>query len=759
MCSGAAFCLAVLLANPRLAGDEVEVIVDSAPVNVGERIIATVHKGERLPLVKTRGAWLSVAVNREIPTLYGWVLESNVRRLIDDSINGDTPAPDLPQLIRIEVEATQANTWTSRPYLCFRLTLTNQGASTLRFRKADVVLEADGIALPSRRPDNISVLFDPEMRVHREPGMLGWLKDTELAPGSEAGGWLCFDLSSVESSMQTPFELSTLDWRLRGRVGKQAINFDLKANEVHALDATLRASAFDPSVHVIEVAARLNILNVGRLAELSASLPDNEAGCLVTLKDSTYLLDRESIRQWFLWAYHRTPEHWLPIAFGPNASGFQQWDPPIPVAVSEEVGTVTILGRRSECAKKLLGYLSSGSVEVQFAAAQALGAHLTQSGVREALIKAAADAEANIRAAAVASLGSRVTGLPASARQSDSADTVAVLKAMRDPEASVRLSAAAAAAEFADDATEAGLLALLADEDADVRAAACRAVGGRTTSAAVPALKQLQSGRNRKLKAAAIEALARIGELTPAAAALAKISSDVAEEGDFAIIAKAKSPEAIPILIRALHDGKSGLAAKTLADLGSREAVQPILDELSIAMYPASLIEALGRLGDDLAIEPIRTALTLQQPKRAPCAVFFVALARLKQPDAVALATAFFNQALDSDDRQYAISTLGKSKLSDFLPLLERHLDDDVTCRAAAAALRDNGSPEALKAVTSRLKSADYRYGTAVLNALTKDRDWLRSAEAKAVFSQAASSPNAETQTTARKIMEAINRR
>lgn len=760
ICSAAAaVCLAVLLASRRLPADEVEVIVESAPVKVGERIVALVRKGERFPLVKSRGAWVSVAVGRDESTVYGWIRESNVRRLIDAGVNDDTPATDSLKLIRIDIEATQANTWTNTPYLCFRLSLTNQGSEPLRFRTADLVLEAGGHALASRRPDDISVLFEPAMRVFRKPSVLGWLENAELAPGDEAAGWLCFDLSPVEASMRTPLELSKLDWRLMGEVGDETIDFNLKESEIRALDATLRASLFDPSVHVVELAARLNVLNVGKLAELSASLPGHEAGCLVTLRDGTFLVDREALREWFLWEYHRTPQHWLPIAFGPNASEFQQWDPPIPVAVSEEVGAVSILGRRPGHGPTLIRYLSSRNLAVRLAATEALGARLTESGVTNALIEAADDHEPAIRAMAVASLGSRVTGLPASARQSDSRDTAAVIKAMHDPEASVRLSAASAAIEFADKATEAALLCLFDDEDIDVCAGACRAVGARKTSAAVPALERLQAGRNRRLKPSAIDALARLNQLTPVAAALAKIASNVAEEEDFAVIAKARPPEATATLIAALRDDNAGLAAKTLGELGAPEAVQPIIDELSWSHYPGALVEALGKLGDERAVGPIRRALKLENPKRAPCMIFFVALARLKQPDALDLATAFFGQPLDPHEKQYAVSTLGKSKLSEFVPLLERQLDDDATCRSAAKALRENGSPEALKAISSRLRNADYRYGAMVLNALAKDNDWSRSADARALFGQAVSSLNAETKATAGQIREAIDRR
>ena len=169
-----------------------------------------------------------------------------------------------------------------------------------------------------------------------------------------------------------------------------------------------------------------------------------------------------------------------------------------------------------------------------------------------------------------------------------------------------------------------------------------------------------------------------------------------------------------------------------------------------------ALVEALGKLGDQRAVAPIRTALRLQDPKRASCVVGFVALARLNEPDAVDQAAAFFGQALEPYDRQYALKILGESKLPDFVPLLERKLDDDATCRAAATALRDDGSPAALKAIAHQLKNADYMYGTAVLNALAKDTDWLRTAAARALFDQAASSLNAETKATAQKIMEVI---
>ena len=199
----------------------------------------------------------------------------------------------------------------------------------------------------------------------------------------------------------------------------------------------------------------------------------------------------------------------------------------------------------------------------------------------------------------------------------------------------------------------------LADSNPNVRAAAVRALGESGSERAVAPLLTLMRDESSTMRSQASVSLARLG------------------------------PVALPKLVAALRDSRPStrqLAAEALGDIGSREAVAPLVRLIETDTSGARLeaIAALGKIGDPSALDPI-----LSIHRGGSVAVrkkTIVALAQFRDRralDALTLALADQNEEV----RQSAAAGLGEVGDGRVVAQLERLADKDPSqdVRTAAA--------------------------------------------------------------------------
>lgn len=200
----------------------------------------------------------------------------------------------------------------------------------------------------------------------------------------------------------------------------------------------------------------------------------------------------------------------------------------------------------------------------------------------------------------------------------------------------------------------------LSDSNPNVRAAAVKALGESSSERAVPHLMALLRDDSSALRAQAASSLARLGQF------------------------------ATPSLISALKDSKPSirqLAASALGDVGSKDAVAPLIELVTKDQSGArpEAIEALGKIGDPAAIAPILSTLrtaSVAVRKRA-----IGALARFRDSRAIdALTEALLDQ--NEEVRQSAATGLGEVGDERTIEKLERLADKDSSADVRAAAVR-----------------------------------------------------------------------
>lgn len=199
----------------------------------------------------------------------------------------------------------------------------------------------------------------------------------------------------------------------------------------------------------------------------------------------------------------------------------------------------------------------------------------------------------------------------------------------------------------------------LSDSNPNVRSAAVRALGESSSERAVPHLIALLRDESSALRGQAAASLGRLGRV------------------------------ALPSLISALNDGRPSvrqLAAGALGDIGSKDAVGPLIDLVTSDQSGArpEAIEALGKIGDPAAIAPILSVLrtaSVAVRKRA-----IGALARFRDARAIdALTTALLDQ--NEEVRQSAAAGLGDIGDERVIEKLERLADNDSSSDVRAAAV------------------------------------------------------------------------
>ena len=772
-----ALCLAFIFSIPdasNAAPPQVEVIAKTAKVKVGKDTIATVKKGETFRLLKTQGPWVAIAIGEGDKQRRGWVLASTVKMVADLAITEDSPAPAEPVEIRIAIDLTQfPQAYGPQAALFFKASIGNESDEPVDFKTADLELKVDDQPLPRVSLNQGGVYYgypiftDASMRTQTQPATLPFLKDANLAPGTVAEGWLAFNLASMQQLLFTPGALAGKTWVLEGKVGTHKIRFDLREAELAQISEKARPAKLDASVQVIDISQRINAINVSRLLDLIKSIPAGDRGCVLVLKNKECLLDGLATQQfqqqiWQLMNGGNQPVITNEVATPMNQGfGFRRFSTfgQISGVASETAGVLTILGRRPGTAATLIKHLADELGETRAAAAKALTQQLAQADVVEALAQAAADTEPDVRMAAVGALGGQPA--PPGMRQNGTVDTLALIKAMADPVAGVRTTAAQTAARFACDEARTPLINLLDDADIQVKLAAAFSLGTLQARDAVPKLKALQAGENPQIKTTAIDALLKIGELSPLAAALAKLDGGTLQDADYAVLGKAKELRAVERLIARLKGNDNfqiNMAGRTLGEIGDARAVEPLIQTFVYGNHNfgmAELPRALGKLGDKRAVEPLRQALQVPNQNIQPDLrmAIFEGLLLLKAPQALEDATAELKRMSDINQHFQAsplLLALGRSRDAKAIPILEPFLANQQTCNAAAEALVQLGTKDALAALEARLTAADFQFAQMIL----LNRQWPRSAASVALLRRIAGGTNQNARNAA---VQALN--
>jgi HEAT repeat protein len=204
------------------------------------------------------------------------------------------------------------------------------------------------------------------------------------------------------------------------------------------------------------------------------------------------------------------------------------------------------------------------------------------------------------------------------------------------------------------------LIEALSDSNASVRSAAVKALGETQSPAAVTPLLALLRDESGALKSQAAAALARLG------------------------------PVALPSLVSSLKDNRPSirqLAAEALGDIGSKEAVAPLIELIATDQSGArpEAIEALGKIGDPKAIAPILSAMRSGSVAVRKKGIGALAHFRdSRSVDALVAALSDHNEEV----RQSAAAGLGDIGDVNVVTQLERIADSDTSSDVRSSAVQ-----------------------------------------------------------------------
>jgi HEAT repeat protein len=747
-----------LCAESRAAPPQVEVLVKTAKVKVRKETVATVKKGEKYRLLKTQGPWVAIAIGEGEKQKRGWVLASAVKLVADADVTEESVAPDEPLEIRMTIDLVQfPQMFGPQAGMFFKMNILNESSEPVDLKIAELELKADDETLPplAQNQGGYAPIFtDAGMRAQANPQGLTYLKDTTLAAGASTEGWLAYSLASMQQLLFQPGALANKTWVIEGKIGPHKIRLDLKAAEVGLLSEKTRPSKLDKTVQAIEIGPRINAMNVAHLLELIRSVPASEHGCVVVLKDKACLIDGLATQQFQQQMWQIMQGGNQPVVsteggpldnqgYGYNFFSYGQFQR----VTSETAAVLTILGRRPGTGATLIKHLEDKEAATRAASARAMTTHLAEAGVVKALAKAASDADADVRIAAVAALAG--TAAQPDTRLDHSIDTVALLAAMTDQVPGVRMTAAQSAAVFPCERARIALIKLLDDADISVKTSSANSLGTLHAKDAVPKLKELQKDPNQQLKITAIDALKAIGELSPVDAALAKLDGGFLQDGDFAELGKAREKRAVEPLIARLAQTDNyqvGLIGRTLGDIGDPRAVDPLIQAFVYGnrnFNMADVPRALGKLGDKKAVEPLRQVLSVPNQYMQPELrnAIFEGLLMLRAPKAFEDASAELKKMTDAN-RHFEcgplLVALGKSRDAKAVAIIEPFLANQQICIQAAEALVQCGTKESLTLLEKRLTAPDFQMGQMVI----MNRQWTRTPATVALLKRVAAGAN-----------------
>jgi len=604
--------------------EEVEVIVDSAKVKVGDQVIASVKKGDRFLVNRRQGPWVGIVVESAGEERLGWVLASRVQTVVDADGSESSTAPGPPEFLRVSVDSTQMSDSRSqrqvqrpdgRTYpitssvkaLYLRLSVDNLDVNTVPYDASQFVLQVDGqtlrhVACKSRNYSE-KIYLDGDAASSRNPVELEYLEAGQISAGGSVDGWLRFELPSVREVR----DLAKKTWRLSGKVGSKSFNVDLRHSELKTLAAKVRPSTIDPSVPVVEIGGtRINGLNVGRALDLIGRLVTGGKGFVVVLTDENCIVDSLAAKV-LQWPAYRPR--------GSRAENLLVWAD-VPQAFRERLrldsmdirivdrsisysGRSPLVGDRDFRQLVLFAVRLRATPSELFAArrqpvarsetsgviwvlgkrqgtGKTLVAHLaspqpeTRTATATALATHTAEAnvvDALVKAATDENAGTRSEAVFSLANSEDTKATEAILRAMSDDDAGVRCAAALAADSERGEKIIESLIDLLDDPDVSVAMAACASLGTLKAEKAVEGIRKL------------LEILARSGD--PQAAPLIEPALDSRQNHRSATLALLHigTPKALEAIKSRLLAKDYPHAQAVVSEVGSRFVAAPMTSE------------------------------------------------------------------------------------------------------------------------------------------------------------------------------------
>ncbi len=243
------------------------------------------------------------------------------------------------------------------PAIYFELTIVNDSHETLDYDGAKISLHAGDHTLrplpasEARQSPNYAPpreMAGDGTLAHISLPQIVYLEAGELAPGSQASGWLAFPVPNEFLAAQPlPQPDRVHDWRLSVPLGQEATSLDLRAVERAALGVNVRPSAADASVSVLEVGSRVNLINLGHLVAELEKLLATEQGFVISMTTTSCLVDPHSAMtiQGVLQG-RLGPRAIRPIIYRAAAALNPEPFYAIPRGISEATAVLEILGQR-----------------------------------------------------------------------------------------------------------------------------------------------------------------------------------------------------------------------------------------------------------------------------------------------------------------------------------------------------------------------------------------------------------------------------
>jgi HEAT repeat protein len=204
-------------------------------------------------------------------------------------------------------------------------------------------------------------------------------------------------------------------------------------------------------------------------------------------------------------------------------------------------------------------------------------------------------------------------------RLADKSAVPALMAALKDPEKEVRREAAKALGAIKDGRAVTPLMDALYDRDANVRMYAAYALGEIKDPKATSALLRVLGDPEYCVRDQAAWALREQHDWVIDVTLVAALKGEDPDLAHIIWLLRSMGSTSAPGLLGALLKEPKALvrlrAVQTLAELGDKEAVDPLLSALTDAdpSVRRSAIEALTKLGDDRAEKPLKALLALEK--------------------------------------------------------------------------------------------------------------------------------------------------
>jgi HEAT repeat protein/beta-lactamase regulating signal transducer with metallopeptidase domain len=297
------------------------------------------------------------------------------------------------------------------------------------------------------------------------------------------------------------------------------------------------------------------------------------------------------------------------IVFAPGVSGKSGRELRASASPDESVRRATIAD--SSVVTALIARLQDEDAEVRRAAVESLG-KLKDSRAVPGLIGALKDSDPDVRASAAEAL----------AEFEDSRAIAPLVALINDPSAEVKQSALEALSHFEEGIPPAAVGRLLGDADAEVRHKAAHLAGKLRDRSTMTALARLVGDPSPDVRQAAIEALGELKDPTAASAvmpALADADADVRQQA-MHTIEELRAPIAESTLIGLMRDRDADVRQTAAHLAGERSVIGAIPTLRRMLEDPdsdvrESAIEALGNIADGAAYEALRADLTSKDAK------------------------------------------------------------------------------------------------------------------------------------------------